>query len=102
MRYCISHTDWGNEYDFRNYYKILGSPPEIDSPFNIFSRFEEEEVEEEVEVEEEEYLLRDWRDHVDKIKEIEGIIEDSVKDKITDGTYLELMNQLGNLYKLCK
>ena len=39
---------------------------------------------------------------MDKIKEIEGIIEDSVKDKITDGTYLELMNQLGNLYKLCK
>ena len=44
----------------------------------------------------------DWSKHIDKLKDIESLIDESVKSKISNGTYLELMDHLKDIYLLCK
>ena len=58
-------------------------------------------IEYEINTNGEEDNIHEWTEHINKLKEIQMIIDDDgVKDKVDEGIYLELMNGLGELYKM--
>ena len=48
----------------------------------------------------EEDNIHEWTEHINKLKEIQMIIDDEVKGKVDDGAYLKIMDGLGGLYKM--
>ena len=44
--------------------------------------------------------IPEWTEHISKLKELQIIIDDEVKEKVDDGTYLKIMDGLGELYNM--
>ena len=45
----------------------------------------------------------DWSSHIDKLKELQIIMDsENVKEKVSEGVYLEMMNGLRDLYNMCQ
>ena len=103
---CIEGTDWfeerltyvqlmddyGIERFFRedNYSTIVSDNSNNDYhvlDYEITSNGEEDNIHE-------------WTEHINKLKEIQMIIDDEVKGKVDDGAYLKIMDGLGGLYKM--
>ena len=89
--------DYGNERFFRedNYSTIVSDNRNNngDDSYHV--------IEYEINTNSEEDNIHEWTEHINKLKEIQMIIDDDgVKDKVDEGIYLELMNALGELYKM--
>tara|TARA_B100000579_G_scaffold232831_1_gene190868 strand:- start:9051 stop:10499 length:1449 start_codon:yes stop_codon:yes gene_type:complete len=105
---CIESTDWfeerlmyvhimddyGNERFFReDNYSTIVSDNGDDNSYHV--------IEYEINTHGEEDNIHEWTEHINKLKELQMIIDDDgVKDKIDEGIYLKLMNGLGELYKM--
>ena len=49
----------------------------------------------------EEDNIHEWTEHINKLKEIQMIIDDEgVKGTVEDGIYLKIMDSLGELYNM--
>ena len=107
---CIESTDWfeerltyiqlmddyGNERVFReDNYSINANNNDNDNDndyhvigYEITSNGEEDNIHE-------------WTEHINKLKEIQMIIDDDgVKGTVEDGIYLKIMDHLGELYNM--
>ena len=105
---CIESTDWfeerltyvqlmddyGNERFFReDNYNIIVRDNGDDNEYHV--------IEYEINTNSEEDNIHEWTEHINKLKELQMIVDgDGVKDKVDEGIYLELMNGLGELYKM--
>ena len=86
--------DYGNEKFFREENHNISEPVDDNVTY---------ELEYEIDTDEEKISDYDWRNHIDKLKELQSIVDDEdVKGKINEGEYLKLMDGLKDLYKLCQ
>ena len=105
---CIESTDWfeerltyiqlmddyGNERLFReDNYSINANNNDNDNDYHVIGY--------EITSNGEEDNIHEWTEHINKLKEIQMIIDDEgVKGTIEDGIYLKIMDHLGELYNM--
>ena len=97
---CIESTDWfeerltyvhlmddyGNERFFREDNYSTNDNNEGD--YHVISY--------EINTNDGEDNIPEWTEHISKLKELQIVIDDEVKEKVDDGTYLKIMDGLGN------
>ena len=107
--FCIEDTSWferrrdyapypADDYDIEKFFREENYQVSLPVYDNITY-----EIEYEIDTDEEGISDYDWSNHIDKLKEIQSMIDDeNVKDKIEEGDYLKLMNGLKDLYEIFK
>jgi len=107
-RVCIADTSWFNEegmnsdvsdfenekeYREHNGVNTVSIQDELNVSDTIFIDFNDEETVV--------GNMYDWSSHIEKLKELQTIVDgENVKDKVSEGIYLEMMNGLQDLYNM--
>tara|TARA_Y100000817_G_scaffold314571_1_gene313913 strand:+ start:1542 stop:3014 length:1473 start_codon:yes stop_codon:yes gene_type:complete len=110
-RLCISDTVWFNNENLNSNVSDYENEKEYRKQdcIKTISIQEELGISDTIEVEvdfDNQTLIGDpydWSSHIEKLKELQIIMDsENVKEKVSEGVYLEMMNGLRDLYNMCQ
>ena len=108
-RVCIADTMWFNEEHMNSELSDYENEKEYREQEGVRTISIQEELNVsdtiEFEIDSETIVgnMHDWSSHIEKLKELQAIVDgENVKDKVSEGVYLKMMDGLKDLYNMCQ